>query len=223
MRHPNRAPFEGVLTVVDSPSDKAPSGAEGHRVIVPRAVAQKALRGLVGMGVNYRPRWDGHDCQMKIGVITCAKIINDQVHIRGHLYGRDFPEVVEELLSRDDLGMSYELTDSHVENTRANVWTLTRITFCGAAILQRTKAAYKTTNFRLARPRRANRPGVRIEAGACEHRKVHHWTCEDVRRCMDCDCTDPDQLGMQSGRVVVISSAEFDFKPVAPARMEYVQ
>ena len=31
--HPNRIPFEGVLTVVDVASDRAPSGARGHRVI----------------------------------------------------------------------------------------------------------------------------------------------------------------------------------------------
>src|SRR5271156_488046 len=29
--HPNRLPFEGVLTLVDVASDKAPSGARGHR------------------------------------------------------------------------------------------------------------------------------------------------------------------------------------------------
>ena len=31
-RHPNRMPFEGVLTLVDVASDRAPSGARGHRV-----------------------------------------------------------------------------------------------------------------------------------------------------------------------------------------------
>jgi hypothetical protein len=37
--HPNRVPFEGVLTVVNSASDKAPAGARGHRVILTREAA----------------------------------------------------------------------------------------------------------------------------------------------------------------------------------------
>ena len=39
--HPNRAPFRGVLTLVDTPSDRAPSGARGHRVVLTRAAAPK--------------------------------------------------------------------------------------------------------------------------------------------------------------------------------------
>ncbi len=34
--HPNRVPFEGVLTYVDVPSDRAPSGSRGRRVILTR-------------------------------------------------------------------------------------------------------------------------------------------------------------------------------------------
>ena len=34
--HPNRLPFEGCLTLVDVASDKAPSGARGHRVVLTR-------------------------------------------------------------------------------------------------------------------------------------------------------------------------------------------
>ncbi len=35
-RHPNRVPFRGVLTLVETPSYRAPSGARGHRVILTR-------------------------------------------------------------------------------------------------------------------------------------------------------------------------------------------
>jgi len=44
--HPNRVPFEGVLTIVDSASDRAPAGARGHRVLLTRAAAEKALASL---------------------------------------------------------------------------------------------------------------------------------------------------------------------------------
>ena len=47
--HPNRVPFEGVLTVVNAASDKAPAGARGHRVMLTREAAEKALPSLLGM------------------------------------------------------------------------------------------------------------------------------------------------------------------------------
>ena len=49
------------------------------------------------------------------------------------------------------MGMSYELADAHVADMRAPVWTLTRATFTGAAILLREKAAYRATTFRVRR------------------------------------------------------------------------
>ena len=43
------------------------------------------------------------------------------------------------------LGMSYEVTDVALESRRARVWTLTKVTFTGAAILRKNKAAYQET------------------------------------------------------------------------------
>jgi hypothetical protein len=51
------------------------------------------------------------------------------------------------------MGMSWELADAHVEDMRAEIWTLTRATFTGAAILLREKAAYRNTSFELAAAR----------------------------------------------------------------------
>ena len=48
------------------------------------------------------------------------------------------------------MGMSYELADARVEDMRAEVWKLTKVTFTGAAILLRDKAAYRATSFRMA-------------------------------------------------------------------------
>ena len=50
--------------------------------------------------------------------------------------------------------MSYELADARVEDMRAEVWKLTRVTFTGAAILLREKAAYLGTSFRMTSNRR---------------------------------------------------------------------
>jgi len=43
------------------------------------------------------------------------------------------------------LGMSYEIADARVADVRDKVWILTKVTFTGAAILWRDKAAYRET------------------------------------------------------------------------------
>ena len=93
--HPNRVPFEGVLTLVNAPSDKAPAGARGHRVMLTREAAENALASLLGMAVDYRPGWDGHDARRKIGILTEADVVGQRLVVRGYLFARDFPEVAK--------------------------------------------------------------------------------------------------------------------------------
>jgi hypothetical protein len=156
--HPNRLPFEGVLTLVDVVSDKAPSGARGHRVVLTRAAAEAALPSLLGMAVDYKAGWDGHDARQKCGIITAAEIDGKRLTVAGFLFARDFPELESQIEAKIEagvdrmMGMSYELADAHVADMRAQIWTLTRATFTGAAILLREKAAYRSTSFHLTRP-----------------------------------------------------------------------
>jgi hypothetical protein len=149
--HPNRAPFTGVLTLVDLPSTRPPSGARGHRVILTRAAALAALPSLLGMAVDYAPSWDGHDARRKCGLITHADVDGARLRVGGYLYAKDFPEVERQLrqCSGGSMGMSWELADAHVADMNADVWSLTRATFTGAAILLREKAAYRDTSFEL--------------------------------------------------------------------------
>jgi hypothetical protein len=157
--HPNRLPFEGVLTLVDVPSDRAPSGARGHRVILTRAAAEAALPSLMGMAVDYKAGWDGHDARQKCGIITAAEVDGTRLTVAGYLFARDFPEMEQKVREGSGggtdgmgaMGMSYELADAHVADMLAPLWTLTRATFTGAAILLRDKAAYRGTSFRLCR------------------------------------------------------------------------
>ncbi|HYX70990.1 MAG TPA: hypothetical protein VE825_17780 [Terriglobales bacterium] len=176
-RHPNRLAFRGVLTLVDTPSDRPPAGARGHRVLLTRVAAERALPSLLGMGLDYTPALDAHDARRKVGIITSAEInfiaadqrgltqIKDQEKIRvnqresaaieveGYLFARDFPEIVRELRADGRrLGMSYEVADARIEDPRAPVWRLTEVTFTGAAILRRDKAAYRNTWIELPVP-----------------------------------------------------------------------
>jgi hypothetical protein len=234
--HPNRAAFSGVLTMVDVPSQRAPSGAKGHLVVLTRRAAEAALPSLLGMALDYSPSLDRHDVRCKVGVITRAEIVGRNVELGGYLFARDFPEIVEEIAKSrpggdprpidslrarlvnagvihaaispwetgswgegsrlraslraavgririltaaarrsaksgpehleefcptiraetcvaagpSGLGLSYEVTDVQIADTRAKVWTLSRVTFTGAAILRRDKAAYQDTWIELS-------------------------------------------------------------------------
>jgi hypothetical protein len=149
-RHPNRQPFRGVLTLVDVPSTRPPAGARGHRVLLSRAAADRALASLLGMGLGYTPSLDGHDARRKVGIITSAEIVNGRLEVGGYLFARDFPELVRELSPGGQrLGMSYEIADARVADVRASIWVLTDVTFTGAAILRREKAAYPDTWIKL--------------------------------------------------------------------------
>ena len=234
--HPNRAAFSGVLTMVDVPSQRAPSGARGHLVVLTRRAAEAALPSLLGMGLDYSPALDRHDVRCKVGVITQAEIVGRNIELGGYLYARDFPEIVEEIAKarpesdrrpidafrarlvqagvihaavspsgsaswkegfrlraslraavgrirsltsasgrtperrakQDEefhpmiraetcvaagpggLGLSYEVTDVQIADTRAHVWILSRVTFTGAAILRKDKAAYQDTWIELS-------------------------------------------------------------------------
>ena len=149
MTHPNKVMFTGVLTVLDTPSDKAPRGSRGHRVLLTKQAAKDALDSLIGMGVNSRGDWTGHDAAYKIGVIDSAEIRGNELIIAGYLFKRDCAAIIDSISASADYGMSYEMADARVEDMRAEVWKLTRVTFTGAAILLRDKAAYRTTSFKL--------------------------------------------------------------------------
>ncbi len=149
-KHPNRVSFKGVLTTIDTPSDRPPAGSRGHRVLLTKAAAEQALPSLIGMALDYTPAFDGHDSRRKAGIITSAEIIGSEVIVEGYLFARDFPDLMRELRAGGGkLGMSYELADARVRDIRTSVWTLDEATFTGAAILLKKKAAYENTSIEL--------------------------------------------------------------------------
>ena len=149
--HPNRAPFRGVLTRLDEPSTRPPNGSTGKRTLIPTAVAGRALPSLLGMGVNVAFGLRDHDKQAKIGIITSADIVGQDLVVAGYLFAKDFPQEVAEIRAhRAFLGMSYELTNVEVDDPAADPWVLTGFTFTGAAILLKQAAAYQHTSISAA-------------------------------------------------------------------------
>jgi len=123
---PTGSPFEGVLTLVDVPSDKAPSGSRGHRVVLTRDAAEAALPSLLGMAVDYKAGWDGHDARQKCGIITAAQLNGKQLAVAGYLFAATSPRWKQKIQIEGAMGMSYELADAHVADMRAPIWTLTK-------------------------------------------------------------------------------------------------
>lgn len=146
--HPNRIPFSGVLTYVDRPSDRAPGGSRGKRVVLSRAATERALSSLLGMGVDCTQGLDGHDPTSKIGIVTSAEIDSeDRVLIGGFFYGSDFPEEVSAIqANKADLGWSYEVLVSSMSQDGDHV-RVDDFFFTGAAVLYKTAAAYHKTSL----------------------------------------------------------------------------
>lgn len=145
--HPNKMPFTGILTRIDEPSDQPPEGSGGHRILIPKAVAEQALPSLLGMAIDNKADLTGHDNQNKIGVITEAHIDGNAIKVAGFIYAKDFPQAYASIKAEQaKLGMSYEC-DAAVEDPKADPWVATYVIFTGAAVLQKHLAAYTTTSL----------------------------------------------------------------------------
>jgi hypothetical protein len=149
--HPNRMPFSGVLTRVGVPSDKAPHGSNGKRVLLTADAAEAAIPSLLGMGVDLTADLDGHDAQKKIGVITAAHIDGDALLIEGFIYAADFPkEALSINVKQAELGFSFEAQNLAVESVDTDPLVVKSCVFTGAAILMKDAAAYQTTSLAAA-------------------------------------------------------------------------
>jgi len=166
--HVNSMPFAGIVTLVDTPSNDPPHGAQGHRILVTRASAEKKLHTLVGQGINYSPDLSRHQAQRKVGVITDAWLDGNAVKVKGVIWKRDFPEAEKDLKGQA-LGMSMELANVHVDDINADVWTLDDFTFTGATILQNSKAAYHRTALAASKEESINNRKFQTAEAALKH------------------------------------------------------
>jgi hypothetical protein len=144
--HPNRMPFSGVLTFVNQPSDLPPGGSGGKRTYLPKDVAEKALESLLGMAVDFSDDLSAHNVTQKIGVITGAEIVGDEVRIEGFFYAADFPQVCTKIQDeKEDLGFSYEVRAQ--TRPMGDLLQIVSCVFTGAAVLYKDKAAYQSTSL----------------------------------------------------------------------------
>lgn len=149
--HPNRMPFSGVLTFVDTPSDMAVGGSGGKKTYLPRDVAEAALPSLLGMAIDFTPNLDGHDVTNKIGLITSGEVdhpdVGNEIKIGGFFYAADFPQVCARIKSeKEDLGFSYEIR-AQTREMGGDLLQIVSGVFTGAAVLKKNKAAYQSTSL----------------------------------------------------------------------------
>jgi transcription termination factor NusB len=98
------------------------------------------------MAVDITPGLQDHDARHKIGIITDAHLEGNALVVEGFLYVKDFPDAVAIIrANKATLGMSFEISGYEVADTAADIWTLQRLSFTGAAILRRASAAYEQT------------------------------------------------------------------------------
>lgn len=154
--NPNKMPFHGVLTYLGVPSDMAPGGSGGRRVMIPVEVGTGALDSLVGMPVNLAASMDNHDTDAVIGVFTEAKIgevtaKGTPIEVSGHIFAKSFPEeAVAIKASQETLGFSYETAKTRLEAgiyAGETVAIAKELVFTGAAILYKNAAAYQSTSL----------------------------------------------------------------------------
>lgn len=167
--HPNRSAFSGVLCRVGVPSDAAPNGSGGRRVVITAEAARRALSSLINMGVNVAPDLGSHNPTNKIGCITGARIAGNAILIEGVLWFGDHPNAATRIAAAEaSLGFSFEACVSAVENMRSDPLVVTECTFTGAALIRQSLAAFRSPAITLAPKIQENQmtPDLRLAAGA---------------------------------------------------------
>lgn len=159
LANPNAMPFTGVLTYLGVPSDMAPGGSGGKRVMIPVEVGRNALDSLKGMPINLNAAMDNHDTDNVIGVIDDAWIGDESdkgtpVMVSGHIFAKSFPNEARAIKANQGaLGFSYETAKTSLSASKHNgqdVAVANSLVFTGAAILFKHAAAYHSTSLAAA-------------------------------------------------------------------------
>ena len=150
---PNWFPFTGTCLFVDEPSSGIPSGgSEDKPVLFPKDEVEKSLTTFENMGVDcVWPEYGcpeyaltGHDTRNKIGVISSAEIVGNEVVIKGGLWEWDFEDVCDMVkLAKSSLGWSVEVR-MYIEDS-GDYYTATDLEFSGVALLYASAASFDKT------------------------------------------------------------------------------
>jgi hypothetical protein len=146
----NKTAWHGLLCAVDRLSDTPPGGSQSHRIIVPRALAERTVTQLRHLPVNASSGLGSHDKPRIVGVIQAASVTADGVHVRGVLFEKNQRDAVATSRAHARvLGLSFEVSDVGVANEHERIWRLDDLTWTGCSILERAQAAYTSSWIRV--------------------------------------------------------------------------
>lgn len=149
--HVNAMPFRGTLVRLDQPSDNAPNGSGGKRIILTRGAAA-GLGTLLGMPVNASASRSDHS-QQKVGVVTGVQIENDAIVVDGHFFRADFEALSATIKAQQSTpGMSFK-AQSLVTEPGSDPLKILSCVVTGASVIRKASAAYRTTSIAAASER----------------------------------------------------------------------
>jgi|GEM_PF-2075968 hypothetical protein len=156
---PNCLPIEGVLFIIDEPSECAPSKGSDLPLYVPRHVAEVAAEAINAAGGLPLDADDSLSCHANnhiVGIMTSAQIDGNQFLVKGHLFPWSQGEKVQLITANQNiLGMSMNaqaMTRPAIVGG-ARVSHIDSLEILGANILYADRATYQKTQTRIAASR----------------------------------------------------------------------
>lgn len=154
--HPNKLTWEGIVSLIDTPSDGVPGGGEGLFVLTKNCV-EASYQTLNNMPLNcvWSDDWysnpayalTGHDCKFNIGFVTETWIDGNKLMAKGIIWKDNHADVAYMIQNaKDALGFSIE-ADIEAECRDDNNYYSKSIIFTAVAILWKESAAWSDTQL----------------------------------------------------------------------------
>jgi len=147
----NTVPFEGVLFIIDEPSESAPSKGSMYPLYVPMSVAieaAEALNASPGLPLDVDDTLSCHSDTNIVGIMNSAEIRGNEFVVKGHLFARNQGEKVSLIANnKETLGMSMNAFASGAVQKIDNVtaYSISTLELLGANILLADKATWQKT------------------------------------------------------------------------------
>ena len=154
--HCNKMTWEGCITKLGSPSDGAPGGANGHRVVITQEAGFANHKTFEGMPLNCtfgegffgsgEDVFTGHG-DLIIGYIEKSWVDGDELMASGYIWKNNFPEVAFQTINaKNSLGFSVEMFCDEVEFGKEDDFAYIKgFTGVGCAMLFSECAAFGET------------------------------------------------------------------------------
>ena len=149
----NELPIEGVLFIVDEPSETAPSKGTSLPLYIPKAIAERCIQAVAnskGLPLDIHNSLMQHANEEIVGVMTEAELRGKEFIVKGHLFPWSQPQKTSLIRANKNLlGMSM---NAHATGREAivdgqKVYQIESLDLLGANILKADRATYRKTRL----------------------------------------------------------------------------